>query len=274
MGNVFRDVLDGWSDLDITMNGEAVINYHVGSSFILTKIKSLPVTMDVLVLGKKLHQKLSTEVDNRFIASKTFLSEEGVIWYTDLYSVDNDRTKFYHFCYAELKGRYLILQSSTDCINSVSLLSDSLEGLLCAINFDYFLQESGCLECNGKRVTVTALSDLHVQVPEIEDLLFFLGENCYYAISLEKELDKELTSRCTNLVNTLQSDAFVLIQKDVEVRADRQAVSYVVQHDTVVLGFVRYEEFIVADDLVVSVIAYGKSSSTLAVNSNLGIEVA
>lgn len=271
MGNILKFDVAGWNDLDITLNGEAVLNYNKDGCFILTKIRAQRAILSLSEFQEYLHSSLTNEVQTRLLCQKTF-SYADTLWYVDLYSVNNPSVEYFHFCYTEKDGYYILLQSATNCIDSISILNENLEMLFDAIDFEPLLSESGLLENEHGNVRVYAISDIHLCVPENE-MLFFVGKDNYVALCLRDSMCGNFTEQQNELIHNLNSSAFSADTSEFLVSNSCNRARYCIKRQGNVSGFICYEEKVLKAGVVLSSIAYSKSLDNATIEDYVRFEV-
>lgn len=271
MGNIFKNRVEGWTDLDIMMNGEAVISYRKDDSFILTKIRTQKVVLSPSNFCKVIENSLMNEIDAALVANKTLLCD-GVLWHISLYSVEDSNTKFYHFCYTELDNHYVMLQSTTDCIGSISLLEESLSMLFNAIDFKSLLGEVGVLQNEAGAVRASAVNDVQLCAPDC-NMLFFVGKDDYVVIELRDSIEEHFVARQRNMIESLSSSEFTVETLELFTSAACNSAKYQLLRSGTSLGFICYEEKCVKEGLAISSITYSKYTEAVSMKQCIELEV-
>lgn len=257
MGEILKKAVPGWDDLNITTNGEAILNYCKDGHFILTKVRAQKAILSLSDFRKQLPVPLASEV-KAILAYEKAATFNGEQWYVDCYNLSDSALGFYHFCYTERDGYYFVLQSALDSTESISCIEENLEMLLCAINFTHLQRESASLENRNGVVRVSAVSDFQLCVAE-DNFLFFVGKESYVAVTLKETLSTAFVQEQDSLVHSLRNGKFdseCLTLRTSE-KANRACYSILGEYGT--SGHICCDEKLVSEGLVLSTLVYSRS---------------
>ena len=180
----------GWSVIDITEDGEAVICYGESDIFIMAKVRTMPDTVPLDSVVSSYVTRLENEVVVES-ESSTCLVLNNVLWSLYNYTIKSDMVKFVLHACAVIDGYNCVIEANLLTIEDYSELVKQFSVLCSSVDFKQLRRAVGEVKAGNATVKVTGLSGIRMRESGNPNSLVFLGKDKYFSVTVRNESQRD-----------------------------------------------------------------------------------